>query len=382
MAVRNILITGGAGFIGSNLAKVLLSEGCNVRIVDNFNSQIHSNSNLSKDLYGHVELIIGDIRDRDLMKKALIGINGVVHLAAETGTGQSMYEIEKYFSVNIQGTAVLIDLIQNDNCAEKIDSLIIASSRSIYGEGLYKCQSHGDFYPPGRRDNDVLEGHYDFVCPKCEKFLISAPTPEIATLNPLSFYAITKLTQEQSILLLAKSKGINGFALRYQNVYGPGQSLKNPYTGILAVFSTLAKKNLSLNVFEDGQESRDFVYINDVTEATLRAIRFEGNYIGPVNIGFGDSHSVLSIANRINSYYGDMSKINVTGEFRKGDIRHNKADITKLKIVLNYTPKTPFSEGLQSFLEWTESQPAYDLSFEKSLQELKDKKLLIGRKVS
>ena len=375
-----ILITGGAGFIGRHLALRLLKEGHQIRILDNFNPQIHEHEILPNNLKNHTEIIKADIRNRDAMKKALIGIDQLVHYAAETGTGQSMYDVERYFSVNVQGTATLIDLIQGDPCGKNISSIIVASSRSIYGEGLYHCDDHGNHYPSGRENKDILVGRFNFNCPYCKKEIISYPTPENATLNPLSFYAITKLTQEQSILLFAKNKGINSFALRYQNVYGPGQSLKNPYTGILAVFSTLARQNLSLNIFEDGKESRDFVYIDDVVEVTTRALNYRKNFVGALNVGFGEAESVLSLADKVKSFYNSQSEIKITGEYRKGDIRHNRADISRLLNVLKFKPKISVDEGIKSFLSWASNEPIYEIAYEKSIQELKNNHMFIKPK--
>jgi dTDP-L-rhamnose 4-epimerase len=377
MQNHKILITGGAGFIGKHLATRLLEEGNEVRILDSFNSQIHECEDLPKFLQNNIDLVKGDIRNRDLLRKALKNINKVVHYAAETGTGQSMYDIEKYFDVNVQGTATLIDLMQNDQSGKDIDSVVVASSRSIYGEGLYRCKEHGDFYPLGRKDQDILEGQFDLICPECKKEMASYPTPESGKPNPLSFYAITKLTQEQAILLFAKNKGINGFALRYQNVYGPGQSLKNPYTGILAVFSSLARQNLPLNIFEDGMESRDFVYIDDVVEVTSRALNYKDRYVGSLNVGSGEAESVLSLAEKIKSFYRSNSPIKITGEYRKGDIRHNRADIEKLFNVLKFKPEISLKYGIDLFLRWANNEPIHQISYEKSIQELKDSQMLI-----
>jgi dTDP-L-rhamnose 4-epimerase len=375
-----ILITGGAGFIGKHLALRLISNGHHVKIIDNFNSQIHENNFLSERLKNNAEIIKGDIRDRETLRKALIGINQIVHFAAETGTGQSMYDVEKYFSVNVQGTATLIDLMQNDPCGKDISSLVVASSRSIYGEGLYRCLQHGDFYPSGRDDQDIMTGRFNFNCPHCKNEMNSYPTPENAILNPLSFYAITKLTQEQSILLFAKNRGINAFALRYQNVYGPGQSLKNPYTGILAIFSTLARQGLPIDIFEDGNESRDFVYIDDVVEVTSRALNYKNHFIGSLNVGLGEAETVLLLANKIKSFYSSNSQIRITGEYRKGDIRHNRANIERLANILKFKPKISVEEGVKIFLNWASNEPIYQIPYEKSIRELKDRKMFIRGK--
>lgn len=375
-----ILITGGAGFIGRHLALRLSKEGHQIKIFDNFNPQIHQQEAVPLEIKSCAEIIKADIRDREALKKALIGVNQVVHYAAETGTGQSMYDIEKYFSVNVQGTATLIDLMQNDSCGKDINSVVVASSRSIYGEGLYRCDQHGDFHPQGREEKDILMGQFNFICPHCKSEMISYPTPESSILNPLSFYAVTKLTQEKAILLFAKNRRINGFALRYQNVYGPGQSLKNPYTGILAVFSTLARQNLPLNIFEDGKESRDFVYIDDVVEVTTRALNYRDHFVGSLNVGLGEAVSVLSLADKIKSFYNSDSEIKITGEYRKGDIRHNRADVDRLLNVLKIKPKISVQEGVECFLSWANNEPLYTIPYEKSIQELKDSHMFIRAK--
>ena len=208
----------------------------------------------------------------------------------------------------------------------------------------------------------------------------SNPTPENAILNPLSFYAITKLTQEQSILLFAKNRGINAFALRYQNVYGPGQSLKNPYTGILAIFSTLARQGLPIDIFEDGNESRDFVYIDDVVEVTSRALNYKNHFIGSLNVGLGEAETVLLLANKIKSFYSSNSQIRITGEYRKGDIRHNRANIERLANILKFKPKISVEEGVKIFLNWASNEPIYQIPYEKSIRELKDRKMFIRGK--
>lgn len=375
--MKTILITGGAGFIGQKLSFNLIKNGYKIRIYDNLSPQVHNGNDLPDYIKNHADIYEADIRDKDKLRQALVGVDCVVHFAAETGTGQSMYEIEKYFSVNVQGTATLVDLIQNDPAGKNIKKIIVASSRSIYGEGLYKCKVHGDFYPPKRNDIDVLNGNFDFHCKLCNERLLSFATPESAILNPISFYAITKQTQEEMILLFAKTKGINGFALRYQNVYGPGQSLKNPYTGILAVFSSLARSNMPLNIFEDGEESRDFIYIDDVVDATISAINFHQNFVGPLNIGSGTRTNVLTLAKKIKDYFLSQSPINISGEFRRGDIRHNSANIELAENLLNFKPKVNIDDGLKKFLDWVRNEKIDNLAYDKSIDELNKYNLLI-----
>lgn len=378
--MKSILITGGAGFIGQHLARKLLTAGHTVRILDAFHPQIHGeHGDLAADLQSQVDLIRADIRDRNALVQALSGIDTVVHLAAETGTGQSMYEIERYFSVNVQGTAILLDVLQNEACAQQVTSIVVASSRAIYGEGAYQCTDHGIVYPHQRERSKMEQGYFEPSCPQCGQPAQLVVTHENAPFKPMSVYGLTKQIQEQAILLFAKTKCINGFALRYQNVYGPGQSLKNPYTGILAVFSNLARENAPIDIYEDGNESRDFVYIDDVVDATYRCIDFKGNFIGALNVGSGVATTVQEVANAIKHYFKSNSQTTVTGAFRIGDIRHNIADLSQAKAVLGFQPRVLFQQGLANFLNWAETQKVdSQLSYATSVQEL-DAKGLMGK---
>jgi dTDP-L-rhamnose 4-epimerase len=370
-----ILITGGAGFIGSHLCKRLVNEGFAVSVLDIFSEQIHGtnnelNSNLPLD---SINLIKGDIRDKSIIAKAISDVEVIVHLAAETGTGQSMYEIEKYETTNVLGTLNIIEyLLQNNTSVKKI---IVASSRAIYGEGAYLCEVHDIVYPKNRLPSDLLSHQFDPRCPFCNKFLQPCPTSELTPFNPLSYYALTKQMQEQMIIMYAKILGISGVALRYQNVYGPGQSLRNPYTGIMAIFSTLARKSQNIKIFEDGKESRDFVYIDDVVDATLLCIANDFNGVDSFNIGSGKSTTVREVADQINKFFKSDSLVENTGEYRVGDIRHNYADLQKAKDVLGYIPKWKFEDGLRSFLEWASTQPIHEINFDLSLKEMADKGL-------
>lgn len=369
--MNSVLISGGAGFIGQSLSRALLKQGAKVRVLDNFNSQIHVMDSLPDDLVGCVELIKADVRDRDALKRVLPGVDTVVHLAAETGTGQSMYEIDRYFSVNVQGTATLLDLLQNDPCGAGVKSIVVASSRATYGEGAYRCNAHGIVYPEQREREKMAAGQFEPVCPHCEAAVGLVATSESAPFKPMSMYGLTKQVQEQAVLMFARTRGINGFGLRYQNVYGPGQSLKNPYTGILAVFSNLARQNQPIEIYEDGLESRDFVYIDDVVEATVRSINYAGKFVGALNVGSGEATSVMTVAQEIKAFFQSTSPIGVTGAFRMGDIRHNIADVTELQRVLGFVPGVPFKQGLANFLGWAAEQAPEDKSaYLRSVNEL------------
>lgn len=378
--IKKVLITGGAGFIGSNVARKLLKDGYEVTILDNFLPQIHGDKNqLSDDLKDRVELIYGDVADPKTLYAALLGKHAIIHYAAETGTGQSMYNVSHYANVNIQATASLCEYIINET--HSIQCVVVASSRSIYGEGKYHSKSFGQLYPNARTYHDVKE-NFEVSCPISGNFdLELMATDESSEIHPSSFYGITKQVQEQMVILACKLKGINGFALRYQNVYGPGQSLKNPYTGILSIFSRLALQNEEINIFEDGKESRDFVYIDDVVKATLSCLNEDiiGQHI--LNVGSGVPVSVIEVATEIVDFLKSSSQITISGAFREGDIRHNYADLKLVKKIIGFEPEWPFRKGLHQFLSWVLEQkdiPSSTSDYNRSLGELKEKGLLNG----
>ena len=376
----NILITGGSGFIGSNLAIKLLSKGHNITILDNLSTQIHganpkNTSPLYKSIIDKVNFIHGDVSEENDWKKALPNQDVVVHFAAETGTGQSMYEINKYSSVNILGTSKMLDLLTNEK-DYNVKKIIIASSRSIYGEGKYHCNLHGIVYPNERSNDDMIKGDFNVKCPKCSDNVTLLATDENSKIHPSSIYGITKQVQEQMCMVVGKSIGIPVVAFRYQNVYGPGQSLSNPYTGILSIFSTRIKNNNDINIFEDGKESRDFVYIDDVVDATILGIEKSEADHNIFNVGSGEMIDVISVANKLKLHYQSEAKISISGNFRLGDIRDNYADISKIKKLLGYTPKVNFDKGISLFTEWVNKQEIKDDMFEKSISEMKEKGLL------
>lgn len=379
-SINKVLITGGAGFIGSNVARVLIKQGYEITILDNFIPQIHGDKNdLSDDLKDKVKLIVGDVADKSIFYSALNGQDAVIHYAAETGTGQSMYAVSHYTNVNIQATANLCDYIINES--HNIKSVIVASSRSIYGEGKYASPEYGIVYPTSRTYQNVKES-FEVCCPVSGKYNLAVqPTDESSKIHPSSFYGITKQVQEQMIILTTQLKNINGYALRYQNVYGPGQSLKNPYTGILSIFTRLALENEEINIFEDGLESRDFVHIEDVVDATISCLKSEEKGQHIFNVGSGVPVNVIEVANEIVSYLKSKSKIKISGAFREGDIRHNFADLKLIKEIIGFEPKWNFKNGLHSFINWALEQndiPKDTTDYKKSLGELKEKGLLNG----
>ena len=373
----NVLITGGAGFIGSNLALALLARGHAVTVLDCLAPQIHGENPESSPLYrsiaGKVTFVKGDVTSRDDLLKVLPGIDTVVHLAAETGTGQSMYAIRHYAEVNVGGTALLLDLIANEKFP--VRRLVVASSRAVYGEGKYACAEHGVFHPGARADRDMAEGRFDPPCPACGKPLEMRPTDETSALQPSSVYGVTKLTQEQLVLSVGKALGISAVAYRYQNVYGPGQSLSNPYTGILSIFSTRIRHGKPINIFEDGKESRDFVYIDDVVAATILGIEHPEPLVEVFNVGSGVATDVITIAETLQRHLDGTSEISVSGQYRAGDIRHNIADLDKVRRVLGFSPRVGVDEGLRRFVAWVKGEPVEADRYEESLEELRKKGL-------
>lgn len=370
----NILITGGAGFIGSALAEKLSELGHDITVLDSLSPQVHGKNSFESVLYRKVSkvsrVIIGNVTIRQDWIDALKGQDIVVHFAAETGTGQSMYEIERYMNVNVQGTAVLLDILANsDNSVRKI---ILASSRAIYGEGRY-IGSDGYVYPLERRETDLSAGNFECRCPNTKMFVRPTSTDENSIIHPSSIYGISKQAQEELVLVACKTLGIAAFALRYQNVYGPGQSLSNPYTGILSIFSSLLLNGKDINVFEDGGESRDFVYIDDAIDATVLSLEAELTGCYALNVGSGDAIDVLSVAQKLKNIYGVGGKIEITGNYRVGDIRHNYADLKKIKDMLGYSPKVSFANGLERFAEWVKSEKIEKSLFERSIEEMKGK---------
>lgn len=373
-----VVVTGGAGFIGTHLVRRLLNEGCSVAVIDNFSPQIHgANQKLPSDLTNDVELYRIDVRDRDAVYRALVDRDIVVHLAAETGTGQSMYEISRYQDVNIGGTAALLETLVNRRRLT-LRKFIVASSRAIYGEGKYSCSKHGIVYPAARAAEALRNRNYEPLCPTCGRECTPEATSEDSPARPVSFYGLTKNVQEQMIFLFAQTLGFSGYALRYQNVYGPGQSLRNPYTGILAVFSGLARIGSPIQIFEDGKESRDFVFIEDVVEATWRCIAEDSCPSGAFNVGTGRRTTVFEVAKYIAQYFGNRSRISITGAFREGDIRHNFADLSRIRIATGFVPLFSFHEGLRRFLDWTMLEGEGSGDYESSLREMSERGLLHG----
>lgn len=375
---EHVLITGGAGFIGTRLAARFVKAGYTVTVLDSLIAQVHGDdpkitSPLLRSLDGVANTVHGTVTSKDDLRIALKGATIVVHLAAETGTGQSMYEIDRYVDANVGGTAKLLDIITNE--PNEVKRVVIASSRSIYGEGSYRTEDGRLVYPNHRVDADMAGGDFDVHMPG-EGPLTMVPTDESALLHPSSVYGITKQMQESLIMTVAPTIGKEAVSVRYQNVYGPGQSLKNPYTGILSIFSTLIRQGKEINIFEDGLESRDFVYIDDIVEATFLAATLPQAAGGTFNVGSGVATTVNDVIAALFDAFGTTVPTKVSGNYRLGDIRHNIADTTALRDVLGYEPQVAFADGVKRFVEWVLTEPIEGDTYERSLAEMAERNLL------
>jgi dTDP-L-rhamnose 4-epimerase len=351
-----ILVTGGAGFIGSHLVDGLLKRGHRVRVVDLFVDQVHGSS--SHELPPDVEILRGDVRDRALLESALDGVEVVFHEAAEVGVGQSMYEIERYVGANTFGTASLLEAVVARR--GQLKKLVVASSMSIYGEGAYKCRSCGPVAPGLRPLKQLESARWEMLCPTCNEMLKPAPTSETKPLDPASVYAVTKQDQEQLCIVVGRAYGIPTVALRYFNVYGPRQALSNPYTGVAAIFSSRLLNGQPPLVFEDGLQSRDFTHVDDIVQANLCAMESEAANFQVINVGTGVATSIKRVAELLAAGLGVSIEPRVVNRFREGDIRHCFADISRAKALIGYEPTISLESGIPQLLEWASKQKAVD----------------------
>lgn len=352
---ERILITGGAGFVGSHLADRLISAGYKVRILDNLSEQVHPRQQWPSYLHPDIEPVHGDVCDVGTVAAALQGVDAVFHFAAAVGVGQSMYQIRHYTEVNNLGTAVLLEAL----VASPVKKLVVASSMSIYGEGLYQ-DWNGSLFNPGERSELVLkEGFWEMD--NGTEILQPLPTPESKMPAPSSVYALSKYDQERLCLMIGAAYKIPTTALRFFNIYGPRQALSNPYTGVLAIFSARYLNNRPPLIFEDGYQRRDFVSVHDVAQACHLALE-SSNADGEVfNVGSGENYSILDIAGKLAKvlYKTDIAP-EFSGEYRVGDIRHCFADISKARNLLGYQPKVGLEQGLDELATWLQTQTAED----------------------
>jgi dTDP-L-rhamnose 4-epimerase len=358
MENMNILVTGGAGFIGSHLVDSLVERGHRVRILDSIVEQVHGSA-VPDHLNPSAEFIRGDVCDVDMVRKALDEIDVVYHEAAEVGVGQSMYEIVRYVKANDLGTAVLLEeIIKRPSQFKK---LVVASSMSIYGEGAYRCESCDTTINPFLRSNEQLARHdWNFKCSTCGSELNPIGTSEEKPLFPTSVYAVSKQDQEQYCLAIGRAYSIPTVAFRYFNVYGTRQALSNPYTGVCAIFSSRLLNDQAPMIFEDGEQSRDFVHVSDIVNANLLALESAGADYEMLNIGTGRATSVKEIAMLLAMGLGKNVEPEIVGKYREGDIRHCVADISKARKLLGYEPKVTLEEGLAELLAWVRNQDADD----------------------
>ncbi len=368
-----ILVTGGAGFIGSFLVDALVKKGHKVTVFDNLEPQVHLKGKLPNYFNKKAKFIKGDVRKIDDVKKTIKNTKVIFHFAAAVGIGQSQYEIKKYVQTNIGGTANLLEILVNSK--NKVKKVILAASMSEYGEGEYRCSSCGVLQPELRKISQLKRKDWKLHCPICKKVLKPVGTRESAKLSINSIYAITKKTQEEMVLNIGKTYGIPAVALRFFNVYGPRQSLSNPYTGVMAIFLSRIKNNKAPIIYEDAKQSRDFISVHDIVRANILAMeKKEANY-QIFNVGSGEAITVLEIAERLISATKKSMKPEVTNKFRKGDIRHCFADIGKIKKFLGFQPKVNLKEGIEELVDWSRTVEAKDF-FVQATKKLKDKNLI------
>ena len=373
MESLHILVTGGAGFIGSHLVDALIESGHRVRVLDALVSQVHGEAGRPQHLHPEAEFIQGDICDADLVRRSLEGIEAVYHEAAEVGIGQSMYEIERYVRANDLGTAVLLQALVGRR--GQIRKLVVASSMSIYGEGAYDCLACGIVYPQLRSTEQLLGRQWEFECPRCGRAVAPVGTGEDKPLFPTSVYAISKQDQEQYCLVVGHAYGIPSIALRYFNVYGSRQALSNPYTGVCAIFSSRLLNNQAPVIFEDGEQTRDFTHVSDIVQANLLALETERADYQALNVGTGVPTSVRQIAQLLARGLGKDLEPEISRKYREGDIRHCVADISRARDVLGYRPRVTLEEGLPELLDWVKEQRATD-QVEQATSELETRRLV------
>ncbi len=373
MKYRNILITGGAGFIGSHLTDYLISEGYHVRIMDNLHPQIHPSGKPPEYLNTQTEFIRGDVVYRKEWEKALRNIDAVFHFAAAVGVGQSMYQIERYVKDNCLGSAIFLDILANTK--HSIKKMIIAASMSSFGEGMYRCpKCNLTQQPELRKAGDMQKGIWEPFCKNCKIQLKATPTDETARLQSPSVYAITKKCQEELFLSIGKAYRIPAVSLRFFNAYGPRQSLSNPYNGVAAIFLSRVKNGNAPVINEDGNQTRDFVHINDIVRVCEMVLTNEKANYEMFNVGSGIPITINEVARVVLNLNKSNIKPEVTGKFRGFDVRHCYADVTKLKKMVGWEPKIRFTEGMRDVFEWSKNEVALDL-VDKAMSELEEKGL-------
>jgi len=376
-AFKKVLVTGGAGFIGSHMVDRLLERGYQVRVFDNLEPQVHGDISEPPDyLTREAEFVRGDILDKDALRKALEGCDAVIHDAAMVGVGQSQYQIERYTKVNTLGTAILLDVLANEKTS--VERLLVASSMSIYGEGLYKRPSDGQLVAPELRPEAQLEGgNFEMLDPETGEVMDAVPTPESKNLYCQSVYALTKKDQEELCLITGRAHNLSTVACRYFNVYGPRQSLSNPYTGAAAIFMSRIKNGNSPLIYEDGKQLRDFISVHDLVDAKLFLLENPKANLEAYNLCTGKATSITDIAKTLAKIYGrEDLEPKILGSYRSGDIRHCYGDSSKIN-ALGWKYKTEVLDGLTELVKWSEGIDASD-NLEAAQNELRAKGLVKG----
>jgi dTDP-L-rhamnose 4-epimerase len=376
MGLQKILVTGGAGYIGSHLVDALVGRGYQVTVLDNLEPQVHRSGTWPSYANPKATYVRGDVRDRSAFEPLVRAADGVVHFAAAVSVGQSMYQVDRYVDVNTRGTALLLDILVNST--HNVQKVLVASSIGVYGEGAYRCSTHGPVAPTIRTEEQLAAKDWEQRCPVCHEHVQSIPTPEDKALYRDNIYSMTKYHQEEMVLLIGKTYGIPAVAPRFFNVYGPRQSLSNPYAGVAAIWLSRLLNQREPVVFEDGGQLRDFVSIHDVVDCLVLMLENPGADYLPVNVGSGEVVTILDIAKLLARLLGSPiePKVMLTG--RKFDIRHNTADITVARERLGFAPKVTLEQGFTELIEWARTTPdaAVDF-FDRALQELQDKGLLV-----
>jgi dTDP-L-rhamnose 4-epimerase len=373
-----VLVTGGAGFVGSHTIDLLIARGHDVVALDSLDPQVHGANGSPANIESHItagslQFVRGDVRNRNIVGGLLKEADALIHLAAAVGVGQSMYMPHHYVDTNISGTAAIADVLANDKTP--IKRIVVASSMSIYGEGAYRCHGCGSTAPSDRTEEQLRHGRWEHQCARCQETLVPVPTPETKPLNCSSVYALSKKTQEEMLLIIGKAYGIPVTALRYFNIYGPRQSLNNPYTGVAAIFLSRLQNESSPHVFEDGRQSRDFINVRDVALANVLALE-AADAQRVYNVGTGKPITVLEVAGLLQRGLQSKAKPTLANSYRAGDIRHCFADCSRIERDLGFRPQVPIETGFQELIAWSRAQRSTD-NFATSLEELKVRRLVL-----